>query len=184
MDKMREEFEAWAESFAYDMRIGVVDGINGYLDEMTQGAWMGWQAARQSSGQERGEAVAPWRWIVEVENASPMASLLLIDKNEADTWSRRAGCTVFPVYRDAATTDAQSRIAELEAQLAVEKADSRAFAEENARLFTQLTESREREGRMREAAMAIAGGHYGLIGKLKMQEALDKAALAAEKEQK
>lgn len=45
MDKMREEFEAWATNVYGTARMGVSAGF--YSRDEVQGAWQAWQASRE-----------------------------------------------------------------------------------------------------------------------------------------
>lgn len=54
--------------------------------------------AAGKSASTSGEPDKPWRWVVEVDGSKPLASLLLVDEKEAETYRSLGGHTVFPVY--------------------------------------------------------------------------------------
>lgn len=58
MDKMRDEFEAWAKSSGQFFENYCLTNDGCYDDQELNFAWLGWQAAR---AQPAGEAVA-WIW--------------------------------------------------------------------------------------------------------------------------
>ena len=45
MERMREEFEAWARDQGYCLRRTTWDGAD-YVEHGTESAWLGWQASR------------------------------------------------------------------------------------------------------------------------------------------
>lgn len=150
-DKMREEFEAWAGLHWIDCSNGS-HGI--YNDASTERAWLAWQAARQP--QESGEAVA-WQRFHNGEWRS-------CTKSFHDNCLNLAGygsddC----IYKVRALHPAPSRLtpavwrswrkrcACLRAAAVSRWKVSSADTKRIAALESQLAESREREGRMRQA---------------------------------
>lgn len=183
MDKMRAEFEAWAKQQLWEIDWGEIEyGAYGYLSDLTQGAWLLWQdeAARQP---ERGEAVA---WMTEDGERCVTERTMAGARKDGGAMLSSLSAYVVPLtYAHPPADDA--RVAELEAQCSHLAS---ALAERTA----QLTDSREQEGRMREALEAMleihgvtqryADTHIEIPQSWVEVSEMARAALAAEKGEK
>lgn len=212
MSKLREEFEAWARSPDHDLCIKRLDNNSRYESLETEWAFRAWQAS-QSAGQERGEAVAWYDdrfdfdnvyWGKEPPNevgdwhplyAAPTDAQSRIADFIDEAAATVPADTMLKARAEQAEEElrhADKRIAELEAQLEAMRAVHDLTCDAVMDLEAQLTESREREGRLAERLVAIGDyAHDRSTGPAVWDPlweirsmAYEGADIAAEKEQK
>ena len=97
MDKQREMFEA--EFHLFNLRTEEEDGEIMYIDDLTQGAWLGWQAALATVKESLTVQHAPVAWAVFADNGN--CRVWFREKKFADLWIANhggAGDALTPLY--------------------------------------------------------------------------------------
>lgn len=87
MDKQREMFEA--EFHLFNLRTEEEDGEIMYIDDLTQGAWLGWQAALATVKESLTVQYEPVAWAVFADNGN--SRIWFREKKYADQWIANHG---------------------------------------------------------------------------------------------